>query len=177
MYTRIVSPVLDAIERVNAFQDRIVATYLQPNAITFTYWACAFVYLYVGLQKVSPHRSAADVQLATVGGLVGIPYIPFVTFIGVWQIVIGALFFLRRLRLCAIFFFTYQVFSVGTLVALRYIVFQPPWITVFGVDFQWALGSYAAFILKNVVFAAVFFVLASQDVDTASDAAARGVDQ
>lgn len=160
--------VTDTIDRVNAFQDRLVRTYLQPYSLTFTYWACAFVYLYIGFQKVSPHRSAADVQLGTVGGLLGIPYVPFVTFIGVWQIVIGALFLLRRLRLCALFFFTYQFFTFGTLVWLRYIVFQPPWITVFGIDIQWALGAYAAFILKNLVFAAIFFVLASIDME-ASD--------
>lgn len=168
--TNVGDAAMDAVERVNDAQDRIVREILQPHATTFVYWSCAAVYLYIGLQKVSPHRSAADVQLATVGGLVGIPYLPFVVCIGVWQILIGGLFLTRRLRVCALFFFTYQMFSLVTLVVLRHRVFQPPWIEALGADVPWALGAYAAFILKNVVFAAVFFVLASVEVDTGGSA-------
>ena len=165
MYARITRSVANAVETVNAFQDRLVRTYFRPNAVTLTYWAFAFVFLYVGVQKVAPHRSSADVQLATVGGLLGIPYLEFVTFVGLWQIVIGALFLLRRLRLAAMLFVTFQLFTFGTLVVLSHVVFQPPWITVLGFDVPWALGAYAAFVLKNLVLAGTFFVLASLDAE------------
>ena len=161
---RLASTATATVERVNALQDRLIARYVVPYSVTVTYWAFAFVFLYLGLQKVVPHRSTADVQLATVGGLVGVQYVPFVTFIGAWQMAIGVLFLVRRLRLAGALFISYQVFTFSTLVALRYIVFQPPWITVLGVDVQWALGAYAAFVLKNVVLAGVFFVLVALEV-------------
>jgi len=167
---------LAAIESVNAFQDRLVTRYFDRFSVAFAYWAFAAVFLYLGVQKVVPHRSTADVELATIGGLVGLPYIEFVTAVGVWQILIGVLFLLRRLRLCAWFFFSYQVFTFSTLVVLRRIVFQPPWLTVLGAEIPWALGSYSAFILKNLALAALFFVLASQELDT-SDSSGRPPDE
>lgn len=167
--TRFVASVTDAVESVNRLQDWLVSAYFRPYSIAFTYWAFSFIFLYIGIQKVVPHRSAADVQLARIGAIVGIPYLEFVLFIGVWQLIIGGLFLLRRLRLCAWFFFSYQFFTISTVVVLNKIVFQPPWIHVFGFEIPWALGSYAAFVLKNLVFAAIFFVLASQEFDVAGD--------
>jgi len=158
--------IADAVDTATTVQDRLVARYLQPYSVTLVYLAFSFVFLYLGLQKVVPHRSTADVQLATIGGLLGLPYVPFVTFVGLWQLTIGGLFLLRRLRLCAWFFFSYQVFTFGTLIVLRRIVFQPPWLSVAGMELPWALGAYAAFILKNLGFAAIFFVLASYEFDT-----------
>lgn len=172
MSTRVGPSVVGLVERVNAFQDRLVADYVRPHAVPLTYWAFGAVFLYLGLQKVVPHRSTADVPLSTIGGLVGVPYVEFVTAIGVWQMLIGALFLARRLRLAGVFFITYQVFTFGTLVVLRYIVFQPPWITVLGVDLPWALGAYSAFILKNTVIAGAFFVLAGIEVATSDERAA-----
>lgn len=171
---RSVAAAANAIERVNSLQDRIVSAYFAPYSVSLTYWAFSFVFLYLGIQKVVPHRSAADVQLATIGGLVGLPYIPFVLFVGVWQMVIGGLFLLRRLRLCAWFFFSYQLFTLSTLVVLNKIVFQPPWIPVLGFEIPWALGSYSAFVLKNLIFAAIFFVLASQEFGLADEGSADG---
>jgi len=169
MTTSITSSVEAAIERVNAFQDRLVSDYVAPYAVSAAYRSFALVFFYLGLQKVVPHRSAADIQLATIGGLVGLPYIQFVTLIGIWQMAIGVLFLLRRLRLAGGLFVTYQVFTFGTLVVLRYIVFQPPWITVLGIDVPWALGAYAAFILKNTVIAGGFFVLAGLELETTDE--------
>lgn len=157
--------VVPVVEAANDLQDHIVRTYFAPNAVTLVYWSFAVVFLYLGVQKVLPHRSTADVQLATIGGLLGVPYVTFVAVIGVWQMCIGGAFLFRRLRLAALFFFSYQVFAVGSLFVLRYIVFQPPYLDVFGIEIQWALGLYAAFILKNLVLAGVFFVLASEEVD------------
>lgn len=156
--------VLEIVETINTLQDRIVKRYFLPYSVTLVYWSFAFVFFYLGLQKVVPHRSTADVQLATIGGLLGVPYIPFVTAIGIWQIAIGLLFLLRRLRLCAWLFFSYQFFTFGTLIVLKRIVFQPPWITIMGIEIPWALGSYSAFILKNLIFAAIFFLLATYEI-------------
>lgn len=168
MHLNITNAVVDVVETGNALQDRLVAHYIEPYSVTFVYWAFSFVFLYLGLQKVVPHRSTADVQLGTIAGLLGLPYIPVVTFVGIWQIVIGGLFLLRRLRSCAWFFFSYQIFTFATLVVLWKIVFQPPWIPLFGFEIPWALGAYAAFVLKNLIFAAIFFVLASYEFETAS---------
>ena len=87
------SSVSRLVARVNSFQDRLVRDYLQPHCVTFAYWAFALVFVYLGLQKVLPHRSSVDVQLSTVAGLVGLPYIPFVTFVGIWEVIIGVLFY------------------------------------------------------------------------------------
>lgn len=157
------STLADAVDAHNEFQDRLIDRYVRPHAVTLTYWAFAAVFLYFGAQKVLPHRSTADVQLATVGGLIGAPYLAFVAFVGLWQMAIGASFLLRRLRLAAIFFVTYQVFALITLIVLHNVVFQPPYLTVVGIEIPWALGMYAAFLLKNLVLAGGFFVLASVD--------------
>lgn len=173
MTDRLGSTATDAGDALAAFQDRLVSDYVEPYGVTFAYWAFAFVFLYLGLQKVVPHRSSADVQLATVGGVLGVPYVPFVAFVGAWQMAIGAMFLVRRLRLAGVLFVTYQVFTFSTLVVLRYVVFQPPWITVFGVNVQWALGSYAAFVLKNLVLAGAFFVLVAIEVETSPGESAQ----
>ena len=153
------------IRRVNGIQDELVRRYCVPYAITLTYWSFAVVFVYLGAQKVLPHRSSADVQLAVLGGIIGVPYIPFVAFVGIWQLSIGVAFFLRRLRLAGMLFFLYQFFAFGSLVLLRHVVFQPPYIPAFGVELPWAVGVYAAFILKNVVFAGIFFVLAALEAE------------
>ena len=158
------------ISRINAIQDEFIRRVCLPHSITVTYWTFGFVFCYLGIQKVLPHRSTADVQLATVGGLFGLPYIPFVAFIGVWQLAIGIGFFLRRLRFAGMLFVLYQVFAFGSLVVLRHVVFQPPYIPIFTLDVPWALGMYGAFILKNLVFAGVFFVLAAQEYRAPAEA-------
>lgn len=165
---RATTRITDAVAAVNAFQDWLVGRYLAPYSVRATYLAFAFVFIYLGIQKMVPHRSSADVELATIGGLVGIPYIPFVTFVGAWQVAIGAAFLAHRLRLAGIVFISYQAYTFGTLVVLRYVAFQPPWLSVLGVDIQWALGMYAAFILKNLVLASVFFVLVAIELDAPS---------
>ena len=151
------------IARINEFQDAFIRSVCLPHSITLTYWAFGFVFFYLGIQKVLPHRSTADVQLATIGGLIGVPYIPFVAFIGLWQIAIGIGFLARKLRFAGMLFVLYQVFAFGSLIVLRHVVFQPPYIPIFTFDVPWALGMYGAFILKNLVFAGVFFVLAAQE--------------
>lgn len=165
MRATVTNAVEDGVERANALQDELIQRYVVPYAVTATYWAFAVVFCYVGVQKVLPHRSTADVQLAIVGGLFGIPYIPFVAFVGAWQVAIGLAFLFRRLRLAGMLFFSFQFFAFGSLVVLRYVAFQPPYIPVLGFEFPWALGIYAAFVLKNLVFAGAFFVLATQEFD------------
>ena len=165
--------VVGAINRVNAFQDYLIRRYCVPYSITLTYWSFAFVFLYLGVQKVHPHRSTADVQLAIIGGLIGVPYVHFVAFIGLWQMAIGVGFLLRRLRFAGMLFVLYQVFAFGSLVVLRHVVFQPPYIPIFSLELPWALGVYAAFILKNLVFAGVFFVLAAHEYGEAGSGDVR----
>jgi hypothetical protein len=56
------------------------------------------------------------------------------------------------------------VVAFTTLLVIPYAIFQPPWLTVLGVDVPWALGSFSAFLLKNVVFVGAFMLLANNEL-------------
>lgn len=43
-------------------------------------------------------------------------------------------------------------------------MFRPPWLTVLGVEVPYILGSFSAFVVKNVVFIGAFMLLASKEL-------------
>jgi len=157
------------VDRLNAAQDRLVAEYFVPYGTTLLYYSFGFIFIYFGLQKPAPVQSPVYVEVSLFVSEFGIPSDPALIFIGVYEIFLGLLFFLKRIRVVFWMFFAHQFVGFLTLFVIPYTIFQPPWVTFMGVDFPWAVGSFSAFVLKNVVWVGAFVVLASVELGGADD--------
>ncbi len=154
------------VERLNSLQDRIVAKYFLPYGTTLLFYAFGFIFFYFGLQKPAPIQSPVYTEVSLFVGEFGIPSQPGLIFIGLYEMFMGLLFFLKRIRILFWMFFAHQFVGFLTLFVIPYVVFQPPWITipVMGVEVPWAVGGFSAFVLKNVVWVGAFVVLASVEL-------------
>lgn len=164
------------LERIWTIPDRVAATTFDRWAVNFTYLAFAFVFFYFGLQKplpsISPVRSPISIFASELSGLLSFVFRTEIVisttlvihFIGAYEMFLGLLFLFKQLRLAFWFFFAHQIVAFVALVIIWDSVFQPPWLTVFGVDMPYVLGSFSAFVLKNVVFVGAFMLLASKEL-------------
>ena len=159
------------IDRLNAAQDRLVAEYFVPYGTTLLYYSFGFIFVYFGLQKPAPVQSPVYVEVSLFVSEFGVPSDPALVFIGLYEIFLGLLFFLKRIRIVFWMFFAHQFVGFLTLFVIPYTIFQPPWITVpvLGLDIPWAVGGFSAFVLKNVVWVGAFVVLASVELGDGSD--------
>lgn len=157
------------IDRIHRFQDRLVEDVCRPYGIAFTYYAFAFVFFYFGLQKPLPVESPVRDSIGIFVGALGIPLHPAVIFIGMYEMILGAAFLFRKLRLAFILFIPHQIVTLLVLVTVPFAVFQPPWLTVAGLEIPWILDSFSAFILKNLVFIGAFMLLAALEIETGDD--------
>lgn len=157
------------VERLNSAQDIIVAEYFVPYGTSLLYYAFGFIFFYFGLQKPAPVQSPVFVEVSLFVGEFGLPSEPTLVFIGLYEMFLGVLFFLKRIRIVFWLFFLHQFVGFLTLVTIPYVIFQPPWVTVLGVDIPWAVGGFSAFVLKNVVWVGAFVVLASVELGDRAD--------
>jgi hypothetical protein len=161
-------------------QDRIVTDYFAEYGTRIAFLAYAFVFGYYGFLKIqalftglsTPVRGEVG-HLVTIVGLpeVGITLTIVMVFIGIYEMVVGATFALKKLRLAIPLFLSHQAVTLVTLVIARAYYFQEPFL--FGVP--WLFDSFAAYILKNTIFIGGFLVLAAVELgDRAPTPATRG---
>lgn len=172
------NPEIGLVANVNEFQDTIITRVFDEWAVTYTYLAFAFVFFYFGLQKpapvYTPVRTPVAVYVYEISNILSfvfrttiqIPTEMAILFIGTYEMFLGLLFLFRQIRLAFWFFFAHQIVGFLSLVLIWDSVFQPPWITIAGVDLPWALGGFSAFVLKNVIFVGAFMLLASKELGT-----------
>jgi hypothetical protein len=171
------------VSRIRTFPDRVAATTFDKWAVNFTYLAFAFVFFYFGLQKplpvISPVRTPVSIFASELSGLLSFVFRTEIVisttlaiyFIGAYEMFLGLLFLFKQIRVAFWFFFAHQAVTFFALVLIWDSVFQPPWLTVAGIDFPYILGSFSAFVLKNVIFVGAFMLLASKELG--DDAAAE----
>ena len=162
--------------RLNRFQDVIIARIFEKWAVDFTYLAFAFVFFYFGIQKPAPVDSPVRVPVSVfvddlssllsvlVQTQVQIPLEWAMVFIGAYEMFLGLLFLFRRIRVAFWLFFLHQAVGFIAIFWAYDVVFQPPWLSIGGLDIPWALGGFSAFVLKNVVFIGAFMFLASAEL-------------
>jgi len=148
-------------ERVRAAQDALVANVFRPHGVTVLYWAFAFVFFYFGFQKPAPAYSPVRLPLSEFFPHFGIPLQAGMLFIGLYEMFLGLLFLFRQIRLAFWFFLPHQAVTFLTLLVIPHVAFQPPWVSVLGVEAPWALTGFGAFVVKNLVFVAAFLLLVS----------------
>ncbi|WP_435365291.1 hypothetical protein [Haloarchaeobius sp. DYHT-AS-18] len=131
------------------------------------------MFFYFGLQKPAPVFTPVRVPLAEYFGTLGIPLGAAILFIGLYEMTMGVLFMLKRIRVLFWMFFAHQAIAFSTLIVIPKVAFQPPWLTipVLGADLPWALAGFSAFVLKNVIFVGGFLVLASVELGDADEIA------
>lgn len=173
------------LERIWTIPDRVAATTFDRWAVNFTYLAFAFVFFYFGLQKplpfISPVRTPVSLFAGELSRLLSFVFRTEVVisttlaiyFVGAYEMFLGLLFLFKQIRLAFWFFFIHQIVGFLSLVLIWDSVFQPPWLTVLGVDIPYILGSFSAFVLKNVVFIGAFMLLASKELGDDGNKSAR----
>jgi len=161
--------------------DRITERVFEKWAVNFTYLAFAFVFFYFGLQKplpvISPVRQPISVFTSDLSGLLSAIFATKIVitttfaiyFIGAYEMFLGLLFLFKQIRLAFWLFFAHQAVAFFALVLIWDSVFQPPWLTVAGVDLPYILGGFSAFVLKNVIFVGAFMLLASKELGDDGD--------
>lgn len=168
--------VLAIVNRHNRLQDAIVESVFEKWAVNFTYVAFAFVFFYFGIQKPAPVDSPVRVPVSVfINDLFSLLSVLFQTevqipvewailFIGTYEMFLGLLFLFKRIRLAFWLFFVHQAVGFLAIILPYDVVFQPPWISIGGLDIPWALGTFSSFVLKNVVFIGAFMFLASAEL-------------
>lgn len=173
-------------DRHDRLQDAVVDAVCDRWAVDFTYLAFAFVFFYFGIQKPAPVDSPVRVPLSVfvtdlsnllslvVQTEVQIPLSLAIVFVGAYEMFLGLLFLFKQLRLAFWLFVTHQAVGFLALVVTYDVVFQPPWISIGGLEIPWALGGFSAFVLKNVVFLGAFMFLVSAELGTDQPSADSG---
>lgn len=152
-----------AVGAVRHLQDRLVGV-CDRRAVDVTYLAFAFVFFYFGLQKPMPVTSPVAGDVHAFVSALGLPAAAAPVFIGYYEMTLGVLFFLRRLRLAFFVFLAHQATTLLVLVVVPEVAFQPPYLHVLGLRIPWAFDWMAAYVLKNLVFVGAFMLLASAEL-------------
>lgn len=148
------------LQRHDELQDAIVDRVLRPYGLTFAFFCYGFVFFFLGLQKPAPIFTPVRQEVGVFAAQFGIAAMPALLFIGLYEMIMGALFFAKRIRIVFWMFFAHQTVGFLLLIMIPYTVFQPPYLTVLGLDVPWAVGGFSAFVLKNVIFVGGFVLLA-----------------
>ncbi|MFT4893034.1 MAG: hypothetical protein ACI8Z7_000829 [Candidatus Nanohaloarchaea archaeon] len=156
------------LRRAESFQDSIVER-IGGYSVDLVYYSFAFVFFYFGIQKpapvVSPPRFPISSALTDIGIPVGIETVILV--IGMYEVLLAMLFLFKKVKLAFWPFLIHQFTGFAVLILIPYEVFQAPWIEVAGLMFPWYLGSFSAFVLKNVVFVSAFLMLYHVEMERA----------
>lgn len=174
--TNRVTSALDTLER---YEHRLVNDVFAEHGTRIALLAYAFVFGYYGFLKVqAPVTGLSTPVRGEVGHFVeilglsqfGIGLTAVMAFIGLYEVALGVLFALRKLRLALPLFLNHQATTFVSLVVARAYYFQEPY--VMGVP--WLFDTFAAYILKNTIFVGAFLVIATvelgdRDPEPASD--------
>lgn len=152
------------VGRVHAGQNVVLANVFRPYGVTVLYVTFGLIFFYFGMQKPSPATSPVRVPLTDFFAVVGIPVDPGMYFIGTYEMFLGLLFLFKQLRAAFWLFLPHQLVTFLSLAIIPFVAFQPPFLTLFGVDVPVATTGYGEFVLKNVVFVAGFMLLAAVEL-------------
>ncbi|AHB67460.1 hypothetical protein HISP_06395 [Haloarcula hispanica N601] len=172
------SPLRFMVQKYNEVIDRVVEGILVPYGTRIAFLTYAFVFSYYGFLKVQALFSGLSTPVrgevhavVTILGLpeLGISLTAVMVFIGVYELTIGLLFLLQKIRAIFFLFLGHQFVTLATLVIARSAYFQEPFLlgTV-----PWLFDAFAAYILKNTIFIGGFLVLAAVELGQGSPEAA-----
>jgi hypothetical protein len=177
------TPIASALDTLERFEHRLIDDLFAEYGTRIALAAYAFVFGYYGFLKVqapvtglsTPVRGEVG-HFASILGLpeLGISLTVVMLFIGVYEMSLGALFALKKLRLALPVFLGHQAVTFLSLVVARAYYFQEPFL----LGVPWLFDAFAAYILKNTIFVGGFLVLAAvelgdRDPEPATDQSGR----
>lgn len=157
------------VSRLGRWESRLVNEYLARYGTLLALLAYAFVFFYYGFLKVqAPLTGLTTPVRGEVGHFVQVLGLPelgvsltlVMVTIGLYEMALGALFAFKMLHVAFPLFLVHQVTTFVSLGVARAFYFQEPF--VFGVP--WLFDTFAAYILKNVVFVGGFLVLVTVEL-------------
>lgn len=142
------------------FQDSLVER-IGDYTVDLLYYSFAFVFFYFGIQKPAPVVSPPRFPVSSALAETGIPLAlgTVILIIGIYEVALAALFFFKKIKLAFWPFLIHQATGFAVLIIIPFEVFQPPWVEIGALMFPWYLGSFSAFVLKNVIFVSAFLLL------------------
>jgi hypothetical protein len=158
-----------ALDTVARYEKRLVEDVFAEYGTRIALAAYAFVFGYYGFLKVqAPITGLSTPVRGEVGHFVSILGLPelgisltaVMLFIGFYEVSLGALFALKKLRLALPVFLGHQAVTFVSLVIARGFYFQEPFL----MGVPWLFDAFAAYILKNTIFVGGFLVLAAVEL-------------
>jgi hypothetical protein len=165
--------------RLIDLERRLVEGVFVEHGTNVAFLSYAFVYGYYGFLKVQALITGMTTPVrGEVGHLVtaldlsslGISLTAVMVFIGVYEVVLGALFATRRIHLVLPLFLAHMFGTFATLVVARGAYFQDPFV----MGIPWLFDTFAAYILKNTIFVGGFLVLAGVELGSRTPEPATG---
>ena len=154
---------LDYLNNLNSEFLESFQNFSDNNMRNLLFYGFAFIFIYFGVQKPLPVTSPPENYLSLMASQAGISSSLVINFVGFYEIFLGLLFVSKRIKLIFWPFMMHQIVTFLVLIMLPYSVFQPPWISFLGITFPVFLGSFSAFILKNLIFVVGFLLLFSRE--------------
>lgn len=151
--------------RLGEYEQRFIDDFLVEYSTNIAFAAYAFVFGYYGFLKIQAFFTGLATPVrGEVGHLVSILGLPeygisltaVMVFIGLFEMSIGVLFALKKIRLVLPVFLVHMAGTFATLVIGRAFYFQDPFV----MGLPWLFDAFAAYILKNTIFVGGFLVLA-----------------
>lgn len=152
------------VSRLSRWESHLVNEYFAEYGTRIAFLTYAFVFFYYGFLKIqAPLTGLATPVRGEVGHFVrmlglpelGISLAIVMIFIGFYEMSLGTLFAFKKLHLAFPLFLIHQTTTFVSLGVARAFYFQEPFL--FGVP--WLFDTFAAYILKNLVFVGGFLVL------------------
>lgn len=147
--------------KINDKINNFIIGKVDKYAVNIMYWGYGFVFFFFGLQKpapaVSPPKFPISSAISDLGIAISIEQV--ILFVGFYEMVLGFLFFFRKIKAASWLFWPHQLTTFVLLFLIPFEIFQPPWLEIGSVSIPWLLDSFSAFILKNLIFVAGFMLL------------------
>lgn len=147
--------------RVDRIEQRLDAAF-DRYGYTYARLAFAFVFVLFGAQKpIVPGSSPVGYDVSLFASRVGLEALPgpitwVLLFIGCYEMGLGLLILLDRIRLAVPFFFAHQLTTLVAPFVVADTAFRAPYLELGWITIPYAFDWFAAFALKNVLFVAAF---------------------
>lgn len=129
------------------------------------FYSFAIIFIYFGIQKPLPIVSPPEPYINYLATQAGFSPNLIVNLVGFYEIFLGLIFLAKRIKLAFWPFLVHQLTTFLVLFLIPFSVFTPPWIVIHGIEIPIFLGSFSAFIFKNLVFITGFLLLLSIELN------------
>jgi hypothetical protein len=131
----------------------------ERKIVAYTYAAFAGIFIFYGFQKLTPWPSPVYNELTILANFLGVENTLLILVVGLYEIVLGFLFLMKLFNSVALLFIPHQIVGFANLLLFSENYFTPPWVEIGVISVPLGIGSFSAFVLKNLIFISSFLFL------------------